>query len=98
MKYLPLLLLIFFLSCTSEKEIMGSWMGAQKKDLILSWGPPTRTTSDGNGGEVLVYSNQFAYNYQSYWKHTMFYVNSYNKVYHWIIQKNAIPPTQVIIR
>ena len=40
---------------TKEKEAMDSWMGSQKSALILSWGPPTRTESDGNGGEILVY-------------------------------------------
>ncbi len=97
MKYLPLLLL-FFASCTSEREIMDSWLGHEKKEVILKWGPPQRTTSDGNSGEVLVYSNQYAYNYQPYWKHTMFYINPSGKVYYWMVQKNAIPPTQVIIR
>jgi hypothetical protein len=98
MKYLPLLLLFTFLSCTPQKEVFNSWIGHEKKELILSWGPPTRTTSDGNGGEVLIYSNQYSYNYQAYWYHKMMYVNGSNKIYHWRAERNAIPPTMVMIR
>ena len=49
----------FFLisSCTStnklsktqeeERATMESWMGHSKAELIQSWGPPTKITSDG---------------------------------------------------
>jgi len=38
-----------------EKEVMNSWVGASKAQLIQSWGPPNRTTDDGQGGEILIY-------------------------------------------
>lgn len=34
---------------------MDSWLGSTKANLIQSWGPPNRTTNDGQGGEILVY-------------------------------------------
>jgi hypothetical protein len=37
---------------------MNSWLGATKQNLIMSWGPPTRTGDDGAGGEILVYAKQ----------------------------------------
>ena len=58
--------LTFFTSCKTtsiskkesetekEKKAMDSWLGFQKSALILSWGPPTRTESDGNGGTILI--------------------------------------------
>lgn len=98
MKCLPLLLFLFVLSCTSEKEVLNSWMGSTKHQVILNWGAPSRTASDGNGGEILVWSNQYSYNYQAFWKHTMMYFNQYGKAYHWVVQRNAIPPTQVILK
>jgi hypothetical protein len=44
--------------CTSQKEVMNSWVGSTKQNLIMSWGPPLRTTDDGAGGEILVYAKQ----------------------------------------
>jgi hypothetical protein len=35
---------------------MQSWIGHHQADLILSWGPPQQTASDGNGGTILIYS------------------------------------------
>jgi hypothetical protein len=45
-------------SCTSQKDIMNSWVGQAKQKLIMSWGPPSRTASDGSTGEILVYAKQ----------------------------------------
>lgn len=39
----------------STQEIMDSWLGHHQSDLIASWGPPTRTASDGKGGSILIY-------------------------------------------
>jgi len=38
-----------------EQVTMNSWLGHSKQELILSWGPPTRVTSDYQDGEVLIY-------------------------------------------
>jgi hypothetical protein len=37
---------------------MKSWVGRTANDLILELGPPTRTTSDGKGGQVLIYGGE----------------------------------------
>jgi len=34
---------------------MNSWVGHHQSELIQAWGPPQQTTSDGNGGTVLIY-------------------------------------------
>lgn len=34
---------------------MNWWAGHDKKELVLSWGPPQEITSDFNEGEILIY-------------------------------------------
>jgi hypothetical protein len=65
--------------------------------LILSWGPPARTTSDGGSGEVLIYASTVydAYNRISYYKYTMFYIYSGGTIYHWLTKSGRIPPQQM---
>ena len=97
---LPSLLLTLFLSCTSTRKALDPWLGATKKELILNWGPPIRTTSDGGTGEILVYAEQGdqaatptsrAY---SFWSYTYMYVDSTGKIYHWLRKATRVPPTQ----
>lgn len=40
---------------TPIKSIMDSWIGHSEHDLIVSYGPPTTSTSDGQNGKVLSY-------------------------------------------
>lgn len=47
--------LLLVQGCVSTQEIMNSWLGHHQSDLIASWGPPTRTASDGKGGLILIY-------------------------------------------
>lgn len=47
--------LLLVQGCVSTQEIMNSWLGHHQSDLIASWGPPTRTASDGKGGSILIY-------------------------------------------
>lgn len=51
------LILILSVGCASKKisANMASWMGADQSRLILSWGPPDKTDSDGKGGQVLTW-------------------------------------------
>lgn len=35
---------------------MQSWVGSTKAQLYQSWGPPSQITDDGQGGEILIYS------------------------------------------
>lgn len=54
-------ILLFSSSCKTtsfaqkEKTMMDSWLGHTKAELLQSWGPPTKTDSDGQGGEILTY-------------------------------------------
>ncbi len=48
-------LLLFLSSCTGPSEAMQSWVGSSINDLYLSWGPPSSTMSDGNGGTIISY-------------------------------------------
>ena len=56
MRYLLLLALVFFVSCTSPQVVMDSWLGKTEHELIQSWGPPSKRDSDGAGGQVLTYA------------------------------------------
>ena len=50
--------LVLFSSCApqiSTKEVMESWLNHHKSELIKSWGPPHRITTDGQGGEIYIY-------------------------------------------
>ncbi|MFH1902353.1 MAG: hypothetical protein ABIK26_08890 [Candidatus Omnitrophota bacterium] len=42
---------------TMINKKMDSWMGHNVNDLIASWGPPQQTMSDGQGGQIFVYSS-----------------------------------------
>lgn len=51
-----LLVVRLLTACTSQKEIMNSWLGSIKHKLILSWGPPARTASNVGTAEILIYA------------------------------------------
>lgn len=89
---------------------MDSWIGSTKQNLMMSWGPPARTTDDGAGGEILVYATQgyippstFYDGYGGYstkpgvsfWDYKFMWVNSEGKIYHWMVQRQQIPPMQI---
>ena len=59
MKHVTVILFVFALSgCASKiNEVMDSWVGSHKSELIGRWGPPNQTTSDGLNGEILIYSS-----------------------------------------
>lgn len=42
--------------CAVVNSQMKSWEGCNVNDLIASWGPPQQTMSDGQGGQILIYS------------------------------------------
>ena len=46
---------LLLVGCISPGKAMQSWVGHHQSALIASWGPPTRTTSDGKGGQILIY-------------------------------------------
>lgn len=77
-------------------------MGAKANDLIKSWGPPQQTTSDGDGGKVLIYyqTTYSAYTRVTTYHYKMFYVSEANIIYHWKTDYSNVAPQQidVIIR
>lgn len=98
---LSIFVALFSTSCIDPddqtRKVMQSWMGHYKKDLILKWGPPVRTASDGNKGEILVYSRQvympdFGINHYEY---SMFYADPNGKLYYWMFKREKVPPTQI---
>ena len=98
MKYL--LILLLFISCSTEKKVLNSWVNQSKHELIKSWGPPGETTSDGNNGEVLIYSKriyveQFGTDYNRY---VMFYADQSGTIYGWRTQSSPNHPTVIRVR
>lgn len=92
-----LISLTLLTSCTNTKKAMNSWLGNTRQNLILSWGPPAKTASDGGTGEILIYARQvyipqYGMNYYDY---KMFYVDAQGKIYHWLMQRQQVPPTQI---
>jgi hypothetical protein len=54
--FVLLFLAAIITGCTGAiTETMESWEGYHQSELIEVWGPPTRTASDGRGGQVLIY-------------------------------------------
>lgn len=77
---------------------MNSWLGNTKHSLIMSWGPPSASTSDGSNGEILIYANQDLYMPQTgvtWWQYKMFYVDSKGEIYHWRTEVNPQAPQTI---
>ena len=86
---LVILITVLLASCVSSREAtkkaMDSWLGSTKQSLILEWGAPNRVTSDGDGGEVLVYerSTYLSYYKVTYYTIRMFYAHADGIIYFW---------------
>ena len=100
-----LLALITITGCNSTKKLeqnLNSWLGHSKQELILKWGPPNQTTSDGSNGEILVYTRHVYYvlnnNPVDYWEYRMMYADAGGKIYHWLFRRNPNPPNRVDVR
>lgn len=96
------IVLVFFTSCMSAKKVnsqMDSWLGSTKQELIMQWGPPAKTVSDGSEGEILIYAAQGYVPLSTgqtvnYWMYKMMYVRD-GKIYHWLWRKLPNPPENV---
>lgn len=99
---LTAVLLVVLFSCTSPKKVMNSWVGDSRQNLIFKWGPPVQTASDGRGGEILTYAqrvySEVGGTIVDYWDYRLFYVNSKDIVYHWMMRRSPNPPTTVNVR
>lgn len=59
---LSMALLLSLVGCgPSITEVMDSWLGSSRHDLLASWGPPTTILEGENGGEVWVYQRNVSY-------------------------------------
>ena len=97
MKNLLLIGLLILSGCAHQRAVLDSMKGKPKNQVIMSYGPPARTASDGNNGEILVYAKNINIPdyHLNYWKYTMFYINPAGTVYHWLIRNENIPPSQI---
>ena len=85
------LVLFFALTgCGSINATMQSWQGKPAHNLIMKWGPPTRTITDGAGGQVLTYDYWVPRTFIPYlgWiggytATRSFYVNAEGVIYNW---------------
>jgi len=76
------------------KEMMNSWMGSTKHELLLQWGVPYRTSTDGNRGEILTFATQKGayhpnFGYTTVTHNYLFYVDSKGIIYHWKYYKDV---------
>lgn len=89
---------------------MDSWLGHTKQELIMTWGPPSRVASDGAGGEIVVFAKQgymppttfydntggsTTSNSLTFWDYKMFWIDTQGKIYHWMTQRQQVPPQQI---
>lgn len=92
------------------QQMMDACMGQNKAYVIYNMGPPSSVSTDGQGGEVLVYATQSVVytppggypmgvpqHNRVYWNYKMFYVNNQGIVYHWKTDRCEIPPQQMIL-
>ena len=95
--FILVLFLLVSTSCVSQKKSLNSWIGLDKHQLILSWGPPSRVADDGSGGEILIYGHHIysSYYHLNYWDYKMIYVDKDGKIYHWRTTREQVPPTDV---
>ncbi len=104
---LCLLAVLLTTSCaTSLQDQMNACLGLTKQELVLQKGPPVLKTDDGNGGEIYVYAKEIympASNYGvylqavHYWDYRFLYINKQGIIYHWLVKKEQIPPSQLNI-
>lgn len=93
------LLALLLLSCSTTKNL-DNWLGHTKQELVLNWGPPSQTDSDGNGGEILTYSNVYKSPFTGDYfdKIRLMYVDASAKVYAWRQYQRKVNPTQIIVK
>lgn len=97
--FLIMLLLALSISCLAigkkKRAKMDSWLHHSKHELILKWGPPVRTTSDGADGEILIYCSTRYYDGNTFYNYRMFYANGSGEIYSWRISNDNVPPQQL---
>ena len=46
-----------FKKTSTINRIMDTWVGHYQSELTANWGPPTKITSDGKGGNIIIYES-----------------------------------------
>jgi hypothetical protein len=91
------IIVFIFQSCVVGKktsENMESWKGSHISDVIASWGPETKITGDGKGGEIYTWENRWQtnayYGYNGVYQPPTnrscvksFYINEKKIIYSW---------------
>lgn len=100
MRILSLMIVLLLFSCTSQREIMDSYLGTSRRNVILNFGPPDNVYTDKSVGEILIYGQQKSY-YNQYngqtmvwWDYQMFYIQN-DKVYSWRTSRETVAPQQL---
>lgn len=84
-------------------DTLQTWIGNSKQNLIMQWGPPTSTSSDGAGGDVLMYATRVYRQLPNgstldSWHYRIMYANADGRLYHWIYRSSPNPPERVDVR
>ena len=77
----------------TREEILNSWIGKSKNELLMKWGMANRNADDGKGGQILAYEKRrslggfISGNYfeNSFVHYTEIFVDSNNMIYYWRI-------------
>lgn len=92
MKNLLFALCVVVCACTSldktasvEREVMDSWKGQTKASLLQVWGAPSKVTSDGQGGEILVFDDPTVFPQMG-----QVYANPVNRSAYYTTQPNVV--------
>lgn len=107
----PLIIILFFIftSCYTAipvSQTMDSWLGVTEHEVIMRFGSPTTTSSDGSEGKIVKYTSsqtntvftpntvygRTATTYDNS-VYIEFYINKEGKVYHW--RTNHAPGKQL---
>ncbi len=79
-----LLLLVLTFNCSSINQLRQDRIGQPISTVIDTWGPPSRVTSDGRGGNVYVWEKweDYGYGIRQLWSNR-FWADSNGIIYKW---------------
>jgi len=86
----------------NQQQIMDSWVGGTKQEIILEWGPPDKIFNNSPDGQILIYAKEvYIPNYSGraidFWQYKYIYVNNEGQIYSWKIENKQVPPQQMDI-
>jgi hypothetical protein len=79
-----LVLMILTFGCSSIDKLVQDEIGQPISTVVERWGPPSRVTPDGKGGNVYVWEHWVDRGYgDRYLWSTMFWIDSNGIIYKW---------------